>query len=227
MEIYAKQITFSFSIRGTLLAFIPLVLMVTLAYSQEYKGRVVAISDGDTFTLLTPDKQQVKVRLSEIDAPEKTQPFGTRSRQALSELIFSKEVLVVQDDIDRYERLVGQVYVNGINVNRKMVQDGYVWVYRQYLKDPTLLQDEQAAREAKRGLWSLPSTEQVPPWEWRGGERAATAVKESTENNPEFECGTKRYCKEMTSCEEAKYYIKNCGLSRLDGDGIPCEALCQ
>ena len=201
------------------------------SYSQEQEnsGKVVGISDGDTFTLLTPDKQQIKVRLSEIDAPEKAQPFGTRSRQALSDLIFSKDVLLVQDDIDRYGRLVGQVYVNGTHVNRKMVQEGMAWVYRQYMKDETLLQDEQAAREAKRGLWSLPSTKQIPPWEWRKGERVVASSSEPKENNSEFECGTKRYCKEMSSCEEAMYYLEHCGLSRLDGDGdgMPCESLCQ
>ena len=103
------------------------------------------------------------------------------------------------------------------------------WVYRQYLKDKTLLQDEQEAREARRGLWSLPSTEQVPPWEWRKGARNATTKKEHTENKPEFECGTKRYCKEMSSCEEARYYLEHCHLTRLDGDGdgVPCEALCN
>ena len=201
------------------------------SYSQEPEstGKVVGIADGDTFTLLTSDKQQIKVRLSEIDAPEKAQPFGTRSRETLSDLIFSKDVLVVQDDIDRYGRLVGQVYVGSIHVNRKMVQEGMAWVYRQYMKDETLLQDEQAAREAKRGLWSLPGTEQVPPWEWRKGNRSATTKKEPTENNPEFKCGTKRYCKEMSSCEEARYYLEHCGLTRLDGDGdgVPCESLCQ
>ena len=131
------------------------------SYSQEQEssGKVVGIIDGDTFTLLAPDKQQIKVRLSEVDAPEKDQPFGTLSKQALSDLIFSKDVLVVQDDIDRYERPVVQVYMSNIHVNRKMVQEGMAWVYRQYLKDETLLQDEQTAREAKRGLWSLPSTE--------------------------------------------------------------------
>ena len=201
------------------------------SYSQEQEqtGTVVGIADGDTFTLLTGDKQQVKVRLSEIDAPEKAQPFGTRSKQFLSDLIFSKDVLVVQDDIDRYGRLVGQVYVGNTHVNRKMVQEGYAWAYRQYLKDGTLLQDEQAAREAMRGIWSLPSTEQVPPWEWRRGERAATPAKESTENSPEYECGTKRYCREMISCEEAKFYLEHCGLSGLDGDGdgVPCETFCN
>ena len=201
---------------------------VSYSQEQESSGKVVGIADGDTFTLLTPDKQQIKVRLSKIDAPEKAQPFGTRSRQALSDLIFSKEVLVIQDDIDRYGRLVGQVYVGNTHINRKMVQDGMAWVYRQYLKDQTLLQDEQAVREAKRGLWSLPSTEQVPPWEWRKKKRAASS-KEPKANNSQFECGTKQYCKEMSSCEEAKYYLKNCGLTRLDGDGdgVPCEALCN
>ena len=204
-------------------------LFLSPGYSQESSGKVVGISDGDTFTLLTPDKQQIKVRLSEIDAPEKAQPFGNRSRQSLSDLIFSKDVLVVQDDVDRYGRLVGQVFINGIHVNRKMIQEGMAWVYRQYMKDQTLLEDEQAAKEAKRGLWNLPSTEQVPPWEWRKGERTATTKKEPTDNNPEFECGTKRYCKEMSSCEEAMYYLEHCGLSSLDGDGdgVPCEALCN
>ena len=91
---------------------IGLLFLFKTAISQEYSGKVVGISDGDAFTLLTPDKQQLKVRLSEIDAPEKAQPFGNRSRQALSDLIFSKNVLVVQNDIDRYGRLVGQVDIN-------------------------------------------------------------------------------------------------------------------
>ena len=64
------------------------------------------------------------------------------------------------------------------------------WVYRQYLEDQTLLQDEQTAREARRGLWSLPSAEKVPPWEWRKGARSASS-DEPKANNPQFECGTK------------------------------------
>ena len=201
------------------------------SYSQEQEsfGKVVGIADGDTFTLLTKDKQQIKVRLSEIDTPEKAQPFGSRAQEALSDLIFSKDVLVVKEDIDRYGRLVGHVYVDGTHVNRQLVKDGMAWVYRQYNKDKSLLQDEKEAREARRGLWSLPSTNHVPPWEWRKGSRNATTKKDPTENNPELECGTKRYCKEMASCEEAKYYLENCGLIRLDGDGdgVPCESLCH
>lgn len=200
-------------------------------YSQELYGKVVAIADGDTFALLTVDKQQVKVRLSEIDTPERAQPFGTRARQALSDLIFSKQVRVVQEDIDRYGRLVGHVYVGGIHVNRQLVRDGMAWAYRQYLKDKSLLQDEQEARQAKRGLWSLPSTEQVPPWEWRKGKKTNNQARsaERKQEAKKFTCGTKRYCKEMVSCEEAEFYLNECGLTRLDGDkdGVPCESLCK
>ena len=203
------------------------------SYSQEpeCKGKVVGISDGDTFTLLTADQKQVKVRLSEIDTPESNQAYGTRAKQALSDLIFSKQVEVVKEDIDRYGRLVAHVYVDGIHVNRKMVLEGHAWVYRQYNKDKTLLQDEQAARDAKKGLWSLPVSEQVPPWEWRQGVKTNQQVQEgdNKEETQHFTCGTKRYCKEMVSCEEAAFYLKECGLISLDGDGdgMPCEALCN
>ena len=214
-----------------------LFVLTALLFSQceshsqvpESSGKAVGISNGDTFTLLTHDKQQIKVRLSEIDAPEKAQPFGTRSREVLSDLIFSKDVLVVQEDIDGYGRLVGHVYVDGTHVNRRMVQEGMIWVYVQCLKDKTLLQDEKAAKEANRGLWVLPVAEQVPPWEWRRGDRVASLNTGAEDNKPAFECGTKQYCKKMSSCDEAMYYLQHCGLTRLDGDGdgVPCEVLCK
>lgn len=213
--------------------FIILILLFFTFYGfgQQYSGKVVAISDGDTFTLLTSKKEQVKVRLAEIDTPERAQPYGTRARQALSHLVFGKEVTVEEQDIDRYGRLVGQVYVDGIHVNRKMVQEGMAWVYRQYLEDETLLVDEKKARENKRGLWSLPSTEQVPPWEWRRGRKSSTPVNNKGEKSQsqEFSCEGKKYCSQMVSCDEARFYLEHCGVKTLDGDkdGVPCESLCQ
>ncbi|AHM63183.1 micrococcal nuclease [Flammeovirgaceae bacterium 311] len=103
---------------------------------------MVGVSDADTFTLLTVDKKQIKVRLAEIDTPESSQPFGTRAKQMLSELIFNKDVRVTKTDTDRYGRLVGHVYLGGTHINKKMVQEGMAWVYRQYLQDKTLLMDE-------------------------------------------------------------------------------------
>lgn len=205
-------------------------LLVQAAAAQEYRGRVVGIADGDTFTLLAAEKRSIKVRLAEIDTPERAQPYGSRARQMLSDLLYGQEVRVVRADTDRYGRLVGQVYVGHMHVNRQLVREGMAWVYRQYLKDESLLQDEQQARSARRGVWSLPATEQVPPWEWRKGRKTvAASVRKEPEGASSFSCGGKTKCGEMSSCEEALFYLEHCGLSRLDGDkdGIPCESLCK
>lgn len=121
-------------LQALLTLFIVLVINISVR-AQEYGGRVVGISDGDTFTLLTSDKRQIKVRLAEVDTPERTQPYGTRARQALSELFYGKAVRVIEADTDRYGRLVGHVYEGNLHVNRKMVQEGMAWVYRQYMRD--------------------------------------------------------------------------------------------
>ena len=139
-------------------------------------GTVVAISDGDTLTLLTADQQQVKIRLAEIDTPESRQPFGARSKQMLSDLAFGKEVDALIDDIDRYGRLVCRVYAGKVDVNAEMVKQGGAWVYRQYSRDPLLLKLEQSAKSARRGLWGLPASDQIPPWEWRRSDKKPTAA---------------------------------------------------
>lgn len=126
---------------------------------------VVAISDGDTLTCLTDDKQQVKVRLAEIDAPERKQPFGTRSRQSLGELCHEKRAEVVVLDTDRYSRTVGRVTCDGVDANAAQVSRGMAWVYDRYVKDRSLYQLQDEARAAGRGLWSDPQP--VAPWEWR------------------------------------------------------------
>ncbi len=199
-------------------------------YAQEITGRVVAISDGDTFTLLTANKEQRKIRLAEIDTPEKGQPYGQKAQAVLSQLIFNKQVRVVQTDIDRYGRVIARVYLDNLDVNVEMIKSGAAWVYRQYAEDQKLYEYEEEARQAKRGLWSLSKAEQVPPWEWRRqGVKASEPVKTDAPTAKGYDCGSKRYCSEMKSCEEAKYYLEHCGLTRLDGDrdGVPCESLCK
>ncbi len=206
------------------------VILVVLLLSaptmpSELQGRVVSIADGDTFTLLTADNQQFKIRLAEIDTPESGQPYGNRSKQALSELVFGKDVRVEVQDIDRYGRTVGRPYVGEVDVCAELVENGFAWAYRRYLKDPMLLELEKDARDGKRGLWSLPEYERIAPWDWRRGKRTP-AIKADAPKA--FTCGTKTYCREMVSCGEAMFYLRSCGLSRLDGDndGIPCESLC-
>ena len=146
-----------------------LILFSTSVFAGELSGKVIGISDGDTFTLLNADKQQVKIRLAEIDAPESAQPYGKRSKQALSRLIFGKEVRVVVQTTDRYGRTVGRPYVRGLDVCEEMIRSGSAWVYRQYVVDLGLFGIETEARAARRGLWALPEAEQIAPWDWRRG----------------------------------------------------------
>ena len=232
------------SIRPVLWLYLFLAILAGPLLAAEYAGRVVAISDGDTMTLLVPDGarfKQVRVRLAEIDTPESRQPYGNRARQALSDLAFNQQARVVVQDTDRFGRTVGRVYVGDVDVNAEMVKQGAAWVYRQYLKDQSLLTLEQQAKAAKRGLWGLPETERGPPWDWRKGScPTASAVPASSPASPAvsapkaaasggFSCSGKRYCREMTSCEEAKFYLNTCGVRSLDGnhDGVPCETLCR
>lgn len=129
-------------------------------------GKVVGISDGDTLTVLDSGNRQYKIRLSAIDAPEKNQPFGVRSKQALSVLCYGKEAKVRPLKEDRYGRTVADVDCGGRNVNEEQIRAGMAWVYRKYAKgygDLYRLEDE--ARLGRRGLWA--DLEPVPPWEFR------------------------------------------------------------
>jgi len=130
----------------------------------DFTGRVVGVTDGDTITVLV-DVRQVKVRLTEIDAPEKRQAWGTKARQALSDLVFGRVVTVVENGKDRYQRMLGRVLVGETDVSAEMVRSGNAWIYRKYARDKALFALEDEAREAARGLWSLPNP--VPPWEFR------------------------------------------------------------
>lgn len=143
----------------------------TLANSARFEGRVVAISDGDTVTLLDSSKHQHKIRLAGIDAPEKKQPFGQRSKQNLSELVFNKDVEADCVKVDRYKREVCKITVNGTDANLEQVKAGLAWWYRSYAKDQSKVDRaayaaaEQEAKDGKRGLWG--DAEATAPWEWR------------------------------------------------------------
>ena len=145
-----------------------LLLLVSFPTTAEtvYHGKVVNIADGDTLTILV-DNEQHKIRPSDIDTPERIRPFGTRAKQALSELAFGKQARVVEVTVDRYGRIVGRVCVGETDVNRELVRGGYAWVYRKYSDDAELLDLEAHAKEKGLGLWS--DDNPIPPWEWRYG----------------------------------------------------------
>ncbi len=154
------------------IAALALVAAPLSARAETLTGKVVSVADGDTITILV-DREQVKVRLAEIDTPERGQPWGKRAKQALIEKIAGHVVQVETKFNDRYGRRVGHVVYSGRDVNRELVREGHAWVYRQWLRDETLLDDEAYARAARAGLWGLSESERVPPWEWRDATRRA------------------------------------------------------
>jgi micrococcal nuclease len=135
-------------------------------YAEQFTGKVVGISDGDTISVLREGKA-VKVRLHGVDAPEKAQAFGTQARKFTGDLAFQQTVTVAIRDTGRYGRLVGEVLLpDGRSLNQELVRAGMAWWYRQYAPhDTTLAQLEAEARTAKRGLWA--DAHPVPPWQWR------------------------------------------------------------
>ena len=147
-----------------------LLLVSSSASAETIAGKVVRVADGDTITILV-EREQVRVRLANIDTPERKQPWGKKAKQALADLVAGAWVEVVVVDIDRYGRTVGLVLVNGIEANRALVRSGDAWVYPRYNRDPALPKIEAEARAAGRGLWSLPAAERVPPWQWRRDRR--------------------------------------------------------
>jgi endonuclease YncB( thermonuclease family) len=202
-----------------------------LAFAEHVvTGRIVGVHDGDTVTLLTPEKRQIRIRLYGIDAPEGSQPYGAKSKQALSDLCFGRTVTASYVDTDRYGRMVARVYAKGSDINADMVRRGAAWVYRKYTKDASLLALEAQARAGKRGLWSLPDAERIPPWEWRRPSAPSSVSRVISPAAPASPaCGTKRACRQMSSCFEARFYLQSCGVASLDGDrdGVPCESLCR
>lgn len=137
---------------------------------HELTGKVVHIADGDTLTVLDSDKVQHKIRLHGIDAPEKSQAFGTKAKEALAEKVHEKAVRVVWKEKDQYGRIVGDVNLGDRNINIEMVHDGFAWWYRTYAPKSKLLEQAEAeAKKEKRGLWRDKNPE--PPWEFRRQER--------------------------------------------------------
>lgn len=199
--------------------------------------RVVKVIDGDTINIES-DGQKETIRMIGLDAPESVDPrkpvqcFGVEASNKLKDLIDGKSVFLEDDpsqgERDKYNRLLRYVFLeDGTNIDKLMISEGYAHEYTYNL--PYKYQEEfkqagREAREAKRGLWADDSCKVLP---------AATSAPENeslaSTGTGNFTCSGKTKCGEMASCEEARFYLKNCDLSRLDADkdGIPCESLCR
>ena len=148
-------------------------MFASALFGQEtvVHGRVIGVTDGDTLKILVADQQLLSVRIAFCDAPEKRQAFGTRAKQAMSELAFGKEIELRRLTIDRYGRTVGQVFVDGKDVGVEMLRQGFAWVYDRYIAEASTASQakyRQAQEEAKAerlGLWRDPNS--IPPWIFR------------------------------------------------------------
>ena len=147
-----------------IIAFVYLAILSFSAslFAEVLHGRVIGVSDGDTITVLDENKQQFKIRLMGIDAPEKAQPFGNRSKASLSDLVYLKDVDVTWLKHDRYGRIVGQVSVDGVDVCLEQIKRGFAWHYKQYQREQAegdrnlYSASETVARNDKVGLWLDP-----------------------------------------------------------------------
>ncbi len=186
---------------------------VPLVGAETIVGKVVAIADGDTLTVLDALKHEHKIRLSGIDAPEGGQAFGKPSKRALSDCAFGKQATVDGDKSDRYGRRVGKVMVNGLDCNLRQIELGYAWHYVKYASERPPAESkayaaaEVVARTAKRGLWADPHA--MAPWVWRdGGQVAHAAAKESA---GQCDCSTAQIC---TGKRGGSYCLTDTGAKR-------------
>ena len=165
-------------------SFFLLLLLSPFPTFADITGKVVSVTDGDTIRVLDADNVQHKVRLTGIDAPERSQPYGTKSRDHLASMVAGKEVLVESEKTDRYGRTLGKVWVQPadcstcgktLDANHAQVLAGMAWWYRYYAKEQSpedrgryeSAEDEAKAR--KWGLWTDPNP--INPYEWRKGKR--------------------------------------------------------
>tara|TARA_B100000686_G_scaffold337851_1_gene409562 strand:- start:22077 stop:22673 length:597 start_codon:yes stop_codon:yes gene_type:complete len=130
--------------------------------------QVEKVVDGDTVYGLLGEKTY-KIRLAEIDAPERDQPFGRQSKVFLRKLLVGGEFNAHISSEDQYGRYIAKLYSNGVDVNRKMVSEGMAWVYDYYVIDKTLYLNQEDAQKLKKGIWS--KRHPAPPWEWRKAKR--------------------------------------------------------
>jgi endonuclease YncB( thermonuclease family) len=202
---------------------------------QAFTARVIAVLDGDT-VLIRREGGLLKIRLAEIDAPEKAQTFGVTSRRSLSDMVKDKQVKIVSQTMDQYGRMVAHLSVAGLDVNAEQIRRGMAWEYSNFHSNKALVELQNEARQAPRGLWAQSNPQ--PPWEWRKqhpgtfskqpDETVSSVIAQGSTTLHAPGCGNKKHCSEMSSCEEALFYLEQCGVKSLDsdGNGVPCEQLC-
>jgi endonuclease YncB( thermonuclease family) len=216
------------------------------------EGTVTRVTDGDSLWLEpAAGGAPVELRLQDIDAPEICQAWGAEAKQALKDLVLKKAVSVHVSGRDTHGRTLGTLYLDTLNVNRSMVQEGHAWSNRHKFDRGPYVADERMARALSRGLYRDGGA--VMPKDFRrdhgpcttaelvspGGAIAATVPKAApavvaapnavpvaavAAAGP-YHCDGRTHCSQMKSCAEATYFLKHCPGVKMDGnrDGVPCE----
>lgn len=140
-------------------------LLTTILVAETITGKVISVTDGDTIKILDEKNKVYKIRLIDIDAPEKKQAFGNKSKENLAKYIAGQIVRVEYDKLDRYKRILGTVYLKDKNINKQQITDGYAWQYKKYSKNNEYKNQERISRNNKKGLWS--DENPLEPWEYR------------------------------------------------------------
>lgn len=130
---------------------------------------VTAVLDGDTLVARCPSAAALHVRLAEVDAPEKRQPYGGRARASLRRLCLGQVAIVSPTTVDKYGRTVARVSCAGQDASRVQVQRGYAWAYTKYLTDHSIVVEQDRAWEQRVGLWR--GRQPIEPARWRRGQR--------------------------------------------------------
>jgi endonuclease YncB( thermonuclease family) len=155
-----------------------------------YPAKVVGIADGDTCTVLTAENSQIKIRLAGIDTPEKTQAFGTKAKQALSDKVFGQTVEVKEQTKDQYGRTVADLYLGERWINLEMVAEGWAWHYKAYSKDQKLADKEP-----------------VPPWDFRRNDKTEAQARAPAPTQEQAPTQTKVQEQTQTQAIESGYWL--------------------
>jgi len=153
------------------LIFIFILFLSNFVHAKAIEGLVVGVSDGDTITVLDQQKNTFKIRLLGIDAPEKQQAFGEKSKQSLHDLVHSKQVRIEYDKEDKYGRIVGKVTVEDVDICLQQLVLGMAWHYKKYQNEQSVSdralysETELKSKSLKLGLWTDDTP--MPPWEFR------------------------------------------------------------
>lgn len=207
--------------------------MAMSAQAETFSAKVIMVMDGDTVMVLRGN-QKIKVRMANIDAPEKDQTYGKQARDSLQEMVGKKQVQIDSQAVDQYGRVVGLISLDGRNINQEQIKRGMAWENSHFHSDKKYIGLQSEAQQSRRGLWTQASPQE--PWQWRKLHPAAKSVPTADQHTAaapkalyDMQCGKKRHCSQMSSCDEAHFYLTRCGVKTLDRnqDGVPCENLCS